>query len=694
MNGDGKLDLFVMEKSNNRALTFINNGSTTDDAYKYDPNYASKFPRVPLNSWATCVDYNCDGKMDFLTMNDSGTKIILYRNDYSVSNGLKFTLVSDSIRSKKLSNGTLSPIFASFTLMPAFIDVDNDGDLDMLGFNEVPDGRIAYHRNYAEEHFGRCDTLEFVYEDKCWGNFAFCFGTNTVCTYHSACAQPVTKPVNEDGSDPFAFQLAKRDDSITTLFALDLDGDGAKELLVGDAINPTSLMIHNGGTPTAADADTSDETFPSYDQSILIHDFVFHNYLDVDNDGLKDLIATAGSVEDYRDVWYYKNVGSNSAPVFNIEQVDFLQRSMIDLGSAAYPVLFDYDADGVKDLLVAYNRSEPSSGVPHCGIAAFKNTGTVSSPAFKLMNDDYAVLSQYSASFGNYMAITFGDLDNDGDADMIVGAENGKLHYFQNIAGAGQPANFQLQTPQYMNIDVGNRAIPQLYDLNNDGKLDLIVGAENGMVKYYQNNGTAAAASFSSTPTIDPLGHVDVRSNSLNGYASPFFFKYSGTTYMLISNMDGYVYLYDNIDGNLSGTFNRKATVVQKRELGTSSMASAVTVTAADINNDSIPDVLAGLLSGGVKIYFGTTAIGIDEHAHDIPFQLFPNPVSNDLQFHFKNAGPKKITFFNALGQKADELSAQGDLTYSTLNLPNGFYVVELNENNETFFQKIIMEHE
>ena len=53
-------------------------------------------------------------------------------------------------------------------------------------------------------------------------------------------------------------------------------------------------------------------------------------YEDVDNDNIKDLVVSPNSdneSENYNSVWYYKNYGTNTLPLFGHIQNDFYARS-------------------------------------------------------------------------------------------------------------------------------------------------------------------------------------------------------------------------------------------------------------------------------------------------------------------------------------------------------------------------------
>ena len=103
------------------------------------------------------------------------------------------------------------------------------------------------------------------------------------------------------------------------------------------------------------------------------------------------------------------------------------------------------------------------------------------------------------------------------------------------------PCKFPYASPgAYFDIHVGQSSAPQLYDLNNDGLLDLIVGNAQGILKYYQNMGSPANPVFNSIPTKDTLGGIIIQPPFYtSGYASPFLYKDNGITKLILGTEYG-----------------------------------------------------------------------------------------------------------------------------------------------------------
>lgn len=709
MDMDGKKDLFVFDRTGNKIRTFINKGTAGSVDYKYDHKYESKFPQ--LSEWALLADYNCDGKEDIFCYSSWGGGFDVYKN-ISSSTELLFLKVATQVRSKynPPGSGTYN-LYVMNVDIPAITDIDNDGDLDVVTFGNASN-TMEYHQNQSMELYGTCDSLKFQVKNRCWG-YAEESGLTNDYTLNISCSNVpnpgITTPDNNNDSVIGLDSRSAERHSGGCELCIDLDADGDKELIVGDVSYGNLTMLTNGGTPTSGIFTAVDQTFPSNNTStsaVNLSIFPCGYYEDVNYDGIRDLLISPNAAnvsENFNSLVYYKNAGTDDAPVFQFQQSNLLQDNMIDVGEGAYPVFFDYDNDGLKDLFVGNYGYFKLPSDHETKIAQFKNIGTASVPKFELITRDY---NGYSSLGISNLVPAFGDMDADGDADMILGGADGRLQYFENTGGTGT-ASFTA-TPTQVNfknsnnriIDIGDFAAPQIVDVDGDGKKDLVIGARNGKIAYYQHIGSATAA----VPTMDSITHFfgNIKVNEpgyVTGYTHPFVFKQGGVTKLLTGTETGYLYLYDNIDGNLTGAFTRVDSTFMNVWEGAHTAPNL-----ADINNDGYLDMAVGNYQGGVIFLKGVSALSVNNPDNIIQWDvdLFPNPANHSITIHIRNEknSTYQLELYNVMGQLISTQKITGTITLDTEQLSQGIYVCKVSElstsgeiNTGTLIKRIVIQH-
>lgn len=670
LNGDGIKDLFVFDRSGNKVKTFLNKGTPNTVDYSYAPQYESLFPKG-LHDFVMLADYNCDGKEDIFTYTNGGMAV--YRNDYSSSTGLKFTLVKPLIYSKYYSS--LLNLYVSPVNIPAIADIDNDGDLDILTF-EVGGTYVEFHQNLSKELYGSCDSLVFQWDQGCWGDFNGTSSSNDV-VLHAGCKgnHRISQAASHSGS---------------TLLALDMDNDGDKDLLIGCVCANNILYLVNGGTFDHANMIAQNDSFPANSKPVSIPSFPAVFYLDVDNDGLKDLIAAPNNTvgESQHGIWFYKNTGTATIPVFTYQKAGLFQDAMIDVGEGSYPVFFDQNADGLADIVIGNYGYYKAGGSYVSSLSLYQNTGAFGSPAFQMVAQDFAGLSSFN--FQNIYP-AFGDLDGDGDKDMIIGEYNGAIHYFTNTAGAGQAAKFSLTTANYLGIDVGQSSTPQLMDVNRDGKLDLLIGSRNGRLFYYENTGSTSVPAFALKSNT--FGGVDVRiPGYVTGYSIPFLYDDNGDYKLLVGSETGTLYYYTHIDGNLNGTFTKADTNYAGLYPGYRS-----SICGSDLNGDGKPEFLAGNYAGGVTLYSQGVLSVLEGELMQSSVSLYPNPAGKELSLRLTSGDLsfRDVAIYNVLGEQVFHKAAlEGQETnIFTDDLPAGFYICKLQLNSQSIALKFVVKH-
>ena len=147
---------------------------------------------------------------------------------------------------------------------------------------------------------------------------------------------------------------------------------------------------------------------------------------------------------------------------------------------------------------------------------------------------------------------------------MLVGDLNGELYYFENTAGASNPAQFGNPTSLFFNIFVGQNAKPAIIDVDQDGLMDIVIGENRGntidgdrfALNFYKNIGEIGNPLFAEEPTRKDLygfwGEDGSRAGVISS-APAYFDASNGRTLMAMGTERGQIYLMDNVIGNLDG---------------------------------------------------------------------------------------------------------------------------------------------
>lgn len=693
LNFDGNNDLFIFDRTGNKVLTFLHSGGSGNTNYTYTPEYEAFFPN--MTNWCLLVDYNCDNLPDIFTNYPGGMRI--YKNTSTISTGISFQLVENLLYSFYYTS--MVNLYVSSVDLPAISDVDYDGDIDVLTFGLVG-SKLEYHKNLSVEMGYGCDSLIYQLKNDCWGNFSESILNNTLTLYDTCTTTLVGSEM--DIPDDTLFELATLEyiegegirHSGSCLIAFDNNGINSKDIIIGD-ISATTLVLGVNGGPSAnlASSLVSEDTlFPSYDVSVNLKTMACPFQVDVNNDGELDLIVTPQSTavsENAKGVVYYENGSTTSTPNFNFQTANFIQFDMIERGEGALPVLFDYDADGLLDLFVSnYGFFNATNDTYVSKLGLYKNNGSLSQPSFVLTDDNFENLAVTMND--NSLHPTFGDLNNDGDKDMLVGGYNGTLYYFENIAGAGNTANYVLSMANITDnnsaiIDIGQYSAPFLVDLDRDNDNDLIIGERNGNLNYYENIGTATSYNFRFR--TDTLGGISVnQAGYVTGYSVPCVFDDNGKYQLIIGSQTGYVHHYDSIENNILGSYRMVDTTLLGNPHGIRSG-----VALADINNDGEMDIFTGNYRGGLSFFKGDPqgTAGIEELT-SLQLDIYPNPTNQIVRLEWNNQERLKMSLIDPLGRVIQTENIFSGYSLDLHNFANGIYFLQLNNSSGTITKKII----
>lgn len=499
IDGDGDLDLFVQEHRND--LSFFEHQG---DQWIWRTD---RWQDVEAGEWFRFADLDGDGDQDMLAERRMGY-IRVYRND-GTTQAPKMVAIADSLR-----DITGTPIFADPQNILNVVDIDCNGRPDLFL------GRVAgYVDRFEKEGTDKNGLPVFRLLQERWQGIE------------------VLGPMPGDTN---AFQGRPTMHGANTMAFGDVDDDGDLDLFWGDFFEAGVLLIRNEGTCQTPWLQGLHEQFPEHER-IVTTGYNAPATGDVDGDGLMDLVlgVIGGAYQpNYSAVENLFLVRQTALGKWAVETKRMI--SMIDAGAESVPALVDLDHDGDLDLVIG-NKIEPTNETT-ASLTWLENIGTSTAPSFR----ERGLLPLT----GTYqMAPAFVDLNGDGLLDIVMGTWRDMVEYWPNQGTAESPKWIRADTA-LVTLTRGSNAIPTLGDLDGDGDLDMLVGESSGQLNFYRNVGSATAPRFDLVS--DEFGDIDIGRRS-----APYLVDLDGTGRLdlLIGNEAGEVRRFRRTDNGPDPVF-------------------------------------------------------------------------------------------------------------------------------------------
>ncbi|MCK5277571.1 MAG: VCBS repeat-containing protein, partial [Cyclobacteriaceae bacterium] len=475
LDGDGKEELILYDRSANIYQIFNIEG----DNFIPSNELCVLLPQLPAG-WVLFVDYNQDGKKDIFSNGERG--IIVLKNVSQTGQPVQWEKVADPLFTTGYS-GKIN-LIANAADVPAITDIDSDGDMDILVYNFAIGGYIRYNKNLSQELFGNADSLEYEINTRRWGEFEEC-DCNVFTFSGETCADLSNGRVMHPGGK--------------ALLAIDADGDGDRDLLVGHEQCEELYFYENMGDKDSAYMVDYSNMFPDDIHPANFHVFPAGYFEDLDFDGVKDLIVTPSFEENVEfkidfahSNWFYKNTGTNAYPDFIYQQNDLIQHQMMDFGENSMPALYDLNVDGKTDLLLAVNGHWNGS---YFGgyVIEFENTGSSSTPSFRINDKNYIDLASLNLINPK---INLVDFNEDSAVDLVytgMQIQDFKLVSWLifNQVDSGQPVSFNINEKKQIELppSMAYSDTPTFFDIDEDSYVDLLAGKGDGALEYHRNKG-------------------------------------------------------------------------------------------------------------------------------------------------------------------------------------------------------------
>ncbi len=437
---------------------------------------------------------------------------------------------------------------------------------------------------------------------------------------------------------------------------IDLDGDSDLDLSWGDYFQQSVYIIWNVGTPETPNMDIEniEDEYPSFEPV---------------------------------------QTGGQNMPTF--ADLDFFHSHDLYTGSVVDHA--DIDSDGDLDMFIGTEIDY--SVTPFRGkIQYFNNSGSSDNPVWTLEDSDFL-----GTNLGYNLAPCFGDLDNDGDQDLLLGDYNGKIFVF--IRNDIEPVESSYQNMGELNeIDLSGRSHPELVDIDSDGDLDLFIGENWGVIHFYENIGTEDVYEFSFV--TDLYFEIDV-----GYYSSPEFsdLDSDGDFDLFVGNQEGEINFFINTGSSTNAQFQMDSSISFPYIGGNSNFS------LGDFYGEGRLDVIAGLYTGGLYYLKGDSSGTLDindSNLYPSMFELhpaFPNPFNPVTTIEFSvmetMIGPNISMCENRTSLQIFDIRGKWVKTLVDKKLPlgnysaqwngedmsSGVYFVKLQNSKSAHTQKIIL---
>jgi hypothetical protein len=221
--------------------------------------------------------------------------------------------------------------------------------------------------------------------------------------------------------------------------------------------------------------------------------------VDYDGDGVRDLVIGASDWREYgwdnafnekgewtrgplhAHVYVIRNTGTNDAPVYGKSEQLHAGDKPIDVFGAPSPNFADFDGDGDLDLVCGEFLDK---------LTYFQNTGTRAAPQYAagryLEHDGEPIRMDLEM-----LQVAHLDWDKDGDVDLIVGQEDGRVALLEHSGEVKDgmpvflPPRFFRQEAE--RVKIGALATVFAVDWDGDGDTDIVSGDTAGYINFVEN---------------------------------------------------------------------------------------------------------------------------------------------------------------------------------------------------------------
>ncbi len=491
-DGDGKLDLAVANNASNTVSVFRNTGSigTISFAAKVD------FTTGTYPQSISVGDLDGDGKLDLAVVNETSSYVSVFRNTGS-SGTISFATKVDFTTGTQTYSVSTGDLDGDGKLDIAVANV-NSNNVSVLR-NTGSSGTISFAAK-VDFSTGGNPPFGFSIGDLDGDGKLDLAVVVVVANYYNAVS--VLRNTGSSGTISFASQVDFTTGTYPRSVSIgDLDGDGKLDLAVANSGSNTVSVFRNlegicpptitSFTPTSGSVGTTVNITGTNFNTTPANNIVLFGATKatVSTGSATSLTVTVPIGASYQPI-SVTNIANgltvySSQPFITtfacggtINSSSFATKVDYPTGVNPYSVSTgDFDGDGKLDLAVANNSFN--------NVSVFRNTGSSGTISFAA-KVDFSTGTQP-------ISVSTGDFDGDGKTDFAVANYSSyTVSVFRNTGSSGT-ISFATK------VDYPTGAYPYSVstdDFDGDGKTDLAVGITSGYVSVFRNTGSSGTISF------------------------------------------------------------------------------------------------------------------------------------------------------------------------------------------------------
>jgi hypothetical protein len=405
----------------------------------------------------------------------------------------------------------------------------------------------------------------------------------------------------------------------------DIDADGDIDIIVTSSTGNVSSSANH----VAWYKNLGNETFSAKTViSSAYNDVTTVRLLDVDEDGIKDLVVGDAATG----LSWIKNMGSG---FFGAKQ---------SLQYNSYLTTFevgDMNNDGKDDIIVAQLNGDSLHFIRNAGNGAFVYQSMFYWPNY------------------NIYSIGFGDLDQDQVTDLIVSSGDTSP---QRVIQFEYVNNAFVQTNVYASSSSPYVYKSHLYDVDNDGKMDVVTQSSDCATYWFKNFGNNAYSTLTPITVGGCMNSSMEEVGDLNGdgYMDILYKRYNVLSYRLGTGV-----------GELSSTMLPIS--------GTSIVGDVGRTSLFDIDGDGDLDIFYSTDDEFGWFRNNADQLSISEPTA-VKFSVYPNPAGQQLNIA-SATGINSYAIYDATGKLIDKAILDAPETnhkINVANLSNGLYFIAI----------------